>query len=125
MCVWVIRPLAPGPQMQPPALGVRPYKCFNQLNLLLGKVQSLLSCAHYIQWFTGYSDHVGSLMSHVHILKKLPYCLMCTYVVLWILSCVQLTNTCSMLTLKKKWINMDVFKVENKYSLTLFWCFYC
>ena len=65
--VWAIRPAAPGPK-----------NFFNQLNLLLLKVQSLWSCAHYFQWLMGYLNHVHLLLPHVHVLKKLPYCLMCT-----------------------------------------------
>ena len=34
--------------------GPRPPKIFNQLNLLLLKVHSLWSCAHYFQWFMDY-----------------------------------------------------------------------
>ena len=52
--VWVIQPLASVLQ-----------KIFNQLNLLLIKVRSLRSSAHYFQWFTGYLNHIGLLMSHV------------------------------------------------------------
>ena len=101
-----------------------PHKRFNQLNLFLVQFQSLCSCAHYIQWFTGYINHVDLLMSHEHVLKKLPYCLMCTYVVLWALSCIKMTNTCWNLTIKKQ-IYLHVFKVKNKYNMTSFWCFYC
>ena len=28
--------------------------------------------------FMGYLSHADLLMSHVHVLKKQPYCLMCT-----------------------------------------------
>ena len=105
-----IRSSAPGPQ-----------KILNQFNLLLPKAQSLRSCAHYFQWFMGYLNHVGLLMPHVHVLKKLPHCLMCTQVVLWILSCAQLINTCSKLAMKK----LNMFKVKTKYNMTSFWCFYC
>ena len=80
-----------------PAL--RPH--FNQFNLLLGKLQSLSSCAHYFQWFTGYLKHVVLLMSQVYVSKKLPYFLTCTSVVLCILSCAHLTNACSKLIIKK------------------------
>ena len=31
-----------------------PHKSFNKLNFLLVNVESLWSCAHYFQWFTGY-----------------------------------------------------------------------
>ena len=34
------------------------------------KVQSLWSCAHYFQWFTGYLNHVDLLMLHVAICFK-------------------------------------------------------
>ena len=81
--------------------GPRPHKIFNQLNLFLGKVQSLWSCARYFQRLTGYLNQVVLLMSQVHVLKKLPYFSMCTSVVFWILSCVQLINTCSKLIIKK------------------------
>ena len=51
--LWVIRPPASYPPLSLPssypALGPLPHKSFNQLNLLLGKVQSLWSCAHYFQ----------------------------------------------------------------------------
>ena len=40
-------------------------------------------------------------LSQVDVLKKLSYFLICTEVVLWTLSCAQLTNTCSKLTIKK------------------------
>ena len=46
-----------------PVSSPRPYKCFNQLNLLLGKVQSLWSWTHYFQWSTGYLNHVVLLIS--------------------------------------------------------------
>ena len=46
-----------GPRPSYPVLLPRPHKSFNQLNLLLGKVQSLWSCAHYFQWFTGYLNY--------------------------------------------------------------------
>ena len=49
----------------------------------------------------GYLNHVDLFMTHAHILKKLPYCLICTYVVFRILSCAQLANTHSKLTMKK------------------------
>ena len=41
------------------------------------------------------------LMSQVHVSKKLPYFLMCTSIVLWILSCAQLRNACSKLIIPK------------------------
>ena len=47
-----------------------PHKSSNKLNLHLVKVQSLLSCAHYFQWFTGYLNNVDLLMSHVHVFKE-------------------------------------------------------
>ena len=53
----------PDSHIRPSATG--PLKMFNQLNLLLFKVQSLWSCAHYFQWFTGYLNHVDLVMSHV------------------------------------------------------------
>ena len=53
-------------------------KIFNQLNLLLLKVQSLGSYTNYFQWFMDYLKHFDLLMPHVHVLKKLPYCLMST-----------------------------------------------
>ena len=96
---WVLRPPAPRPSY--PALGPRPHKSFNQLNLFLGKDQSRESCAHYFQWFTGYLKHVVLLMSQVHVSKKLSYFLMCTLIVLWILSCAQLRNACSKLIIPK------------------------
>ena len=58
-CVWVIRPPAPGPHIRRSAPD--PHKIFNKLNLLLIKVQSLWSCAHYFQWFTGL-NHVDLRM---------------------------------------------------------------
>ena len=61
----------PGSRPSYPAPGPRSHKSFNQLNLLLGKVQSLWSCAHYFQWFAGYLNHVILPMSQVHDLKKL------------------------------------------------------
>ena len=65
-----------GPHMRASAPG--PHKIFKQFNFLLFKFQSLSSCAHYFQWFTDHVNHVDFLMQHVHVLKKLPYCLMCT-----------------------------------------------
>ena len=56
------------------AVGPRPHKSFIQLNLLLLKNQSLWSWAHYFQLFTSYLNYIDLLMSHVHVLKKLPYC---------------------------------------------------
>ena len=56
------------------SLAPGPHKVFNQLNFLLFKVQSLWSCAHYFRWFMGYVNHVDLLMSHVHVLRKAPYC---------------------------------------------------
>ena len=76
MGVWVIRGPAPGPHIRLSATS--PHKSFNQLNPLLFKVQPLWRCAHYSQWFTRYLNHIDLLMLHVHVLKKLPYCLMCT-----------------------------------------------
>ena len=121
-----------GPRPSYPALGPRSHKSFNQLNLLLGKVRSLWSCAHYFQWFTGYLKHVVLLMPQVHVLKKLPYFLMCTYVVLWILSCVQLTKCmfkvnnacvkirlicmCSNLKINTAWLCSLVFIVDFDHS---------
>ena len=46
----------PAPIPQPSYLALGPQKNFNHLNFLLFKVQSLCSCAHYFQWFTGYVD---------------------------------------------------------------------
>ena len=69
--VWVIQPPAPGPHIWTSTPSS--HKSFNKLNLLLFKVQSLWSCAHYFQWFMGYLNHVDLLMSHVHVLKKLLF----------------------------------------------------
>ena len=69
---------------RPRALISGAHKSFIKLNLLV-KAQWQWSCARYFQWFTGYLNHVDLLMSYVHVLKKLPQCLMCTWVVLWIL----------------------------------------
>ena len=80
---------------------------------------------HLLNTFNGYLNHDDFFMSHEHVLKKLTYCLIYTYVVLWILSCVQLSNTCSKLTLKHYINLLNVFKVKNNYSMTLFWRFYC
>ena len=49
-----------------PALDPRIHKSFKQLNLLLRKVHSLWSFAHYFQWFTGYLKHVVLLMSQMY-----------------------------------------------------------
>ena len=57
---------------QPPALEPRPHKTFNQLNLLLGNVQPLWSCAHYFQSFTGYLKPFCFTVTGT-CLKKLPY----------------------------------------------------
>ena len=35
--------------------------------------------------FMGYLNHVDLLMAHVHVLKKQPYCLMCTSVFLQVI----------------------------------------
>ena len=67
---------ASGPHIRPSTLGL--HKIFNQLNFLLFKVKSLWSCAHYFQWFTDYVNNVDLLMSHVHVLNKLPHCLIRT-----------------------------------------------
>ena len=67
---------------------------------------------HYFQWFTSYLNQVDLRMPHIHVLKKLPYCLM------WILSCVEPTNACSKLTIKNQINLLNVFKVKNKYSIT-------
>ena len=96
----------PGPLPSYSTIGPWPHKSFNHLNLLLIKGQSLWPYAYYFQWFTGYLNHVDLLMSHVHVLKKLYYCLMCTKVVFWILSRAQLANTCSKLTIKNRLICM-------------------
>ena len=50
-----------------PALISGPHKSFNKLNLLLVRVQSLWSCAHYFWCFTSLHDTKGitSLMLHV------------------------------------------------------------
>ena len=66
----------PGPHIRPSDPGSQ--KIFNQLNLLLLKVQSLGSYTNYFQWFMDYLKHFDLLMPHVHVLKKLPYCLMST-----------------------------------------------
>ena len=58
-----IRTSYPSLESRSPATG--PRKIFNQLNLLLLKVQSLWPYAPYIQWFTGYLSHVGLLMTYV------------------------------------------------------------
>ena len=44
---------------------------------------SYLKFSHYdhatsLLMFTGYLNHIDLLMSHVHVLKKLSYCVMCT-----------------------------------------------
>ena len=52
------------PALDPRPLALGSHKIFNQLNLFLFKVESW-SCAHYFRWFTGYLNHVDSLMSHV------------------------------------------------------------
>ena len=71
--------LAPGLRPSYPSVGPRPTAPTKfSTNLLLLKVQLLWLCEHYFQWFIGYLNHVDLFMSHVHVLKKLPYCLMCT-----------------------------------------------
>ena len=73
-----------GPRPSYPALNAQPlapapgsHKSFNKLNLLLIKVQSLWSWAHYFQWFTVYLNLTYS--GHMYMfLKKLPHCLMWT-----------------------------------------------
>ena len=114
----------PGPRPSYPALRPWYHKSFNQLNFLLGKIQSLWSCANYFQWFTGYLKHVGLLMSQAHVLKKLPYFSMCTSVVSWILSCAQLTNACSKLIIKKIRLIYMCSHLE-KTTAWLSSCFYC
>ena len=66
---WSLGNPASSPRYSNPALGPRPHKSFSQFNLLLGKVWSLWSCAHYFQWFTGYLNHVVLLISKVYVLK--------------------------------------------------------
>ena len=44
---------------------------------------------------------------------------------MWILSCAQLTNTCSRLTIKNLINLLNLFKVKSKYSTTSFRCIYC
>ena len=73
MSLWVIRPPAPEPYIRLLAPEPQSYKNFNQLNLLLGKVQSIWSYAHYFKWSMGYWNHFVLLISQVHVLKKLPY----------------------------------------------------
>ena len=65
---------APGPHIRPSALGPgpRPHKSFNQLNLLL---VTMIMCI-LLSMVYGLFEHADLLMSHVHVLKKLPYCLM-------------------------------------------------
>ena len=41
------------------------------------KIPVTMIISPYFQWFTGYLKHVDLLMSHVHVLKKLPHCLIC------------------------------------------------
>ena len=65
--LFLIRCLSyPAPDPRPSYLTLDPgfHKIFNQLKLLLFKVQSLWSCAHYFQWFTGCLNHVDLFMSH-------------------------------------------------------------
>ena len=44
---------------------------------------------------------------------------------MWILSCAQLTNTCSKLTIKNLINLLNLFKVKSKYSMISFRCIYC
>ena len=110
--------IVPGPHIWPSASGPRAHKCFNQFNLLLVKLQSLWSCAHNFQWFTGYLNHDDLLISHVHVLKKLPYCLMCLIVLLfncltWFVDFIPCPT------------DKYMFKVDIKCSMASYWCFYC
>ena len=70
--VWVIRPpaLIFGPHLQPPA----PQK------FSTSSTSPYLKSSHYDRELRvyGYFNHVDLLMPHVHVLKKQPYCLMCT-----------------------------------------------
>ena len=43
-------------------------KIFNQLNFPLLKAQSLRSCAHYFQWFTGYDVNHADF---THVIKNM------------------------------------------------------
>ena len=54
-----------GPRPSYPAPVPSSHKNFNQLNFFLFKVQSLWSCAHYFQWFTGYLNQAELLIWHV------------------------------------------------------------
>ena len=54
-------------------------------------------------------------MSHLHVLKKLPYCLMCTYVVLWIILCP---------TDKYMFkVNNNIFSVGCDRQVVVFWIY--
>ena len=61
-----------GPRFSYPALG--PLKIFNQLPPPTWRPVTMIM----VYGFMGYLNHVDLLMPHVYVLKKQPYCLMCT-----------------------------------------------
>ena len=75
---WVIRPPAPGPHIRSSAPG--PIKALTSPNYSYVKSSHYdhLHITFYFQRLTGYLNHVVLFMSRVHVLKKLPYLLMCT-----------------------------------------------
>ena len=67
---WLSGPRSSYPALGPWSPAPSPHKSFNKRNHLLVKVQSLWSCAHCFQWFTGYLNHTDLLMSQVHVFKE-------------------------------------------------------
>ena len=67
--------LAPGLRPSYPSLGPRLLKNFK---LAQPPPTSSPVTIIIVYGFFGYSNHVDLLMPHVHVLKKRPYCLLCT-----------------------------------------------
>ena len=84
MGIWVIRPQA---LMSVP-------RSLSAITFSTSPTSYYLKSSHY-------DHHVDLLVLHAHVLQKMPHCLMCTEVVLSVLSCAELINTSSKLAIKK------------------------
>ena len=95
-------------------------------------VQSLWSCAHYFQWFTGYLNHVDLLMLHVAtrfkeiaLLFNVHLCFFCGFYLVpnwqihvqsWQLKIRLICWMCSKLKINIVWHNSGVFIVDFDHS---------
>ena len=106
---------APGSYIRPSAPGLN--KSFNQLSLLLVKVQSLWFCALYFQWYTRYLNLVDlliALLFNVHLSCFVDFIL-----------CLTDKYMFKFINKKIKMICWMCSKLKVNNSMTSFWCFYC